>query len=172
MSIGSRTTGRAKPAPRRTPRPAPSGGPRPDYPVRGPHPGRPDRGLLTERRRRRRTAAQRQWRLALSITAFLSVVAIFGAAVFHVMLVQSEFRLERLDDAAVVEQQRYEKFRLEVARLAAPERIVAAAQERLGMVPPGEIGYLTAPAQPLDDPISGALSGGWAEVKPYRAAHE
>ena len=45
-------------------------------------------------------AAQRQWRLALSITALLSVIAIFGAAVFHVMLVQSEFRLEKLDAQA------------------------------------------------------------------------
>lgn len=142
-------------------------------------PGAPpsaDRAKVTELRRRRRTAAQRQWRLALAITALLSVIAVFGAAGFHVMLVQSEFRLERLDDAAAVEQQRYEKLRLEAARLAAPERIVAAAQQRLGMVPPAGITYLMAdgsgpdPAAAPGDPASPPLAGGWAEVKPHLAA--
>lgn len=142
--------------------PTARGGPRPS--------SRPDGALLTERRRRRRTASQRQWRLALSITALLSVVAIFGAAAFHVMLVQSEFRLEKLEDAATAEQQRYEKLRLEAARLVAPERIVAAAQERLGMVPPAEVAYLLAPAPPAADDPASALSGGWSEVKPYLAA--
>ena len=146
---------------RRTPRPAPAGGPRPS--------SRPPRSQIIDRRRKRRVAAQRQWRLALSITALLSVIAIFGAAVFHVMLVQSEFRLEKLEAEATAEQQRYEKLRLEVARLGAPERIVAAAQQRLGMVPPAQVSYITA-ASPTDETDAGPAIGGWSEVKPYLAA--
>ena len=146
---------------RRSPRPAPAGGPRPS--------SRPPRAQIIERRRKRRVAAQRQWRLALSITALLSVIAIFGAAVFHVMLVQSEFRLEKLDAQATAEQQRYEKLRLEVARLGAPERIVAAAQQRLGMVPPAQVTYITA-AAPSDDTDARPAIGIWSEVKPYLAA--
>lgn len=148
--------------PRRTPRPTPSGGPRPS--------ARPPRAQIVERRRRRRVAAQRQWRLALAVTGLLSVVAVFGAAAFHVVLVQSEFRLERLDADAAAAQQRYEQLRLEVARLGAPERIVAAAQQRLGMVPPGQVVYLTAPSQTAEPPGPDISVGGWAEVKPHLAA--
>ncbi|MGH8999144.1 MAG: hypothetical protein ACRDY7_07110 [Acidimicrobiia bacterium] len=128
---------------------------------------RPARAAVAERRRRRRTSAQRQWRLALSITVTLTVIAIFGAAIFHVLLVQSEFRLEKIQNQAVAEQQRYEQLRLEVARLGAPERIVAEAQKRLGMVVPAHVEYLVAPAQPADDPASGPLASGWSKVKPH-----
>jgi hypothetical protein len=99
------------------------------------------------------------------------VGTIFGAAAFHVLLVQSQFRLDRLSDAAATEQQRYEHLRLEVARLSAPERIVATAAERLGMVAPPEVAYLPAPSPSATDASSASsLAGNWSEVKPYLAA--
>jgi len=107
-------------------------------------------------------------RLALWVTIVLTVGTIFGMATFHVLLVQSEFRLEKLTSDAADAQQRYEHLRLEVARLASPERIVATAQQRLGMVVPPEVGYLTAP-QPADADTNDAGTGGWSEVKPYLA---
>lgn len=120
--------------------------------------------------RRQRPAPNRPLRLALWTTALLTVGTIFGAAAFHVLLVQSQFRLDRVADRAFAQQQRYEQLRLEVARLAAPERVVATAQERLGMVVPPEVAYLMAPAPPVTDPASIPLTGGWAEVKPHLAA--
>ena len=140
-----------------------------DGPWRSRPSSRPDRALLTERRRRRRTASQRQWRLALSITALLSVVAIFGAAAFHVMLVQSEFRLEKL-------------------RTPPPPNSSATRSSAWkppvwwlpngSWPPPGAPGHgaarrgglLLAPAPPAADDPASALSGGWSEVKPYLAA--
>jgi cell division protein FtsL len=130
----------------------------------------------TPRRRRQGPAPDRHLRLALLTTAVLTVGTIFGAAAFHVLLVQSQFRLDRLKDTAATEQQRYEHLRLEVARLSAPERIVATAAERLGMVVPPEVAYLPAPSPPGNDPSgtdpssASSLAGNWSEVKPYLAA--
>ena len=122
-------------------------------------------------------APDRPLRLALVATAILTVGTIFGAAIFHVLLVQSEFRLDHLNKEAAKEQVRYEKLRLDVAQLSAPERIVATAQQRLGMVVPPQVAYLMAPAptdpgNPNDpgnpvDPAAPSLAGGWAEVKPH-----
>jgi hypothetical protein len=117
----------------------------------------------------------RPLRLALVTTAVLTVGTIFGAAVFHVLLVQSEFRLDQINKDAAKEQVRYEKLRLDVAQLSAPERIVATAQQRLGMVVPPQVAYLMAPAPQgsgdqganPDDPAAPSLAGGWAEVKPH-----
>jgi cell division protein FtsL len=116
----------------------------------------------------------RPLRLALVTTGVLTVGTIFGAAVFHVLLIQSEFRLDRINREAAKEQVRYEKLRLDVAQLSAPERIVATAQQRLGMVVPPQVAYLMAPAPHSgveganpDDPAAPSLAGGWAEVKPH-----
>src|SRR5438874_5536159 len=120
--------------------------------------------------RRQGPAPDRPLRLALLATAVLTVGTIFGAAIFHVLLIQSEFRLDQLNKEAAKEQARYEKLRLDVAQLSAPERIVATAQQRLGMVVPPQVAYLMAPApQNLreggaepDDPAAPSLAGGWA----------
>jgi cell division protein FtsL len=120
-------------------------------------------------------APDRPLRLALLATAVLTVGTIFGAAIFHVLLIQSEFRLDRINKEAAREQARYETLRLDVAQLSAPERIVATAQQRLGMVVPPQVAYLMAPVPPdsggrgaePDDPAAPSLAGGWAEVKPH-----
>jgi cell division protein FtsB len=120
-------------------------------------------------------APDRPLRLALAASAILTVGTIFGAAVFHVVLIQSEFRLDQINKEATKEEARYETLRLDVAQLSAPDRIVATAQQRLGMVVPPQVAYLMAPAPQdsgaksaeHDDPAAPSLAGGWAEVKPY-----
>lgn len=120
-------------------------------------------------------APDRPLRLALVASAVLTVGTIFGAAIFHVLLIQSEFRLDRINKEASKEEARYESLRLDVAQLSAPERIVATAQQRLGMVVPPQVAYLMAPAPKdsgapganPDDPAAPSLAGGWAEVKPH-----
>ena len=119
---------------------------------------------------RRGPAPDRPLRLALWTTAVLTGGTIFGAAAFHVLLVQSQFRLDRLNGQASEQQQRYEHLRLEVARLSAPGRIVDTAQQRLGMVAPPEVSYLMAPTPTPGGPAVPSLAGGWSEVKPYLAA--
>jgi hypothetical protein len=151
---------------RRTPSPGPG--------VRQLHQRRLE-GSLVRGGPRRGPAPDRPLRLALVAGAILTVGTIFGAAIFHVLLIQSEFRLDHLNKEAAKEEVRYEKLRLDVAQLSAPERIVATAQQRLGMVVPPQIAYLMAPAvvdskgtsATPDDPAAPSLAGGWAEVKPH-----
>jgi cell division protein FtsB len=124
---------------------------------------------------RKGPAPDRPLRLALAASAILTVGTIFGAAVFHVFLIQTEFRLDQVNTEAAKEEARYEKLRLDVAQLSAPDRIVATAQQRLGMVVPPQVAYLMAPvpqdpggqAAEHDDPAAPSLAGGWAEVKPH-----
>ena len=102
---------------------------------------------------------------------------VFAAVASHVVLVQSQFKLESREREAKHEEARYERLRLEVARLASPERIVAEATGRLNMRVPTEVEFLNAPdvdgATPLPPakrPVAGEAGGGWSEVKPYLAA--
>jgi cell division protein FtsL len=80
---------------------------------------------------------------------------LFGLAGVHVLLTEGQFRLERLQTQSDDAQAQYVRLRLEVAQLESPERIVAAAQERLGMVPPTALTYLT-PTGPVSAPASSA----------------
>jgi cell division protein FtsL len=144
---------------------------RPTRPVRrrtppAPAPRRPLRVPPPSQRRRRRSRRDWPLRLALWTTVVLTVGTIFGAAAFHVLLVQSQFRLDRLEKKAAAEQQHYERLRLEVSRLAAPERIVEEAKQRLGMVVPPAVSYVLAPAPVGEEPALAPLERGWSKVKP------
>ncbi|HEX9682722.1 MAG TPA: septum formation initiator family protein [Acidimicrobiales bacterium] len=87
------------------------------------------------RRRRRRRA----FRLLVVIAA----LAVFGVAAAHTRLIESQIRLQQLEEGVAGQEARNQRLRLEVARLESPERIVAAAQERLGMLPPPSVVYLS-----------------------------
>jgi cell division protein FtsL len=91
-------------------------------------------------------------------TGLFVVAVLFGLVGLHVMLAQNQFRLDRLDGRADAEQARYERLRLQVDRLESPQRIVATAQQRLGMVTPGSVTYLT-PAAPLPGSLSSTTAG-------------
>lgn len=101
-------------------------------------------------------AQRRRTRLLIAGVVLVVAVGLFGAVVAHVVLTQNQFRLQRLQRQAAEQQARYERQRLMVAELESPARIVSAAQERLGMVPPPSVKYLTparsqsaAPAAPV-----------------------
>jgi cell division protein FtsL len=127
---------------------------------------------------------QRRTRLITLTSLFLVAAGLFGLVVSHVALTQGQFQLERLERDAADQEARYERLRLEVARLESPERIVAAAQERLGMVPPPEVKYLSpttaVPAKKPDAVATGkgvaasakpaASSSDWSTVKRELAA--
>ncbi len=94
-------------------------------------------GALSPRAQRRRT------QLFVALVAGVVVASLFGAVFFHVLLTQGQLQLDHIQTRAAAEQARNERLRLEVAELQSPERIVAAAQQQLGMVPPASVTYLS-----------------------------
>ena len=72
-----------------------------------------------------------------------------GLVAMHALIAENQFKLDRLQDQAAIVQARYEKLRLQVAQLEAPDRIVAVAEGRLGMRQPGSVTYLPAPGTSL-----------------------
>jgi hypothetical protein len=179
-----------------TPAPAtavrPARRPGPAAPRRAPEstPARPhlrvvDPNRLTRRARRRRA------RIVMVAATVVACASLFGLAAFHAMLVEGQVRLDQLEGRVADEQARYQRLRLTAAQLESPERIVAVAQSRLGMVPPPGVTYLSPSGAVADqvlaaerevddgtDPTDGrgdqAAAGrpgsterGWATIKPY-----
>lgn len=122
---------------------------------------------LSPRARRRRA------RVLAFAGSIVACAVLFGLVAFHVVLTQGQLQLDELRARAAEAQQRYDRYRLEVAELESPERIVSVAQERLGMVPPPEITYLSptgvkagvTPAAPRDEERKPATS--WPTVKAH-----
>ncbi|HUF33375.1 MAG TPA: hypothetical protein VMN58_09240 [Acidimicrobiales bacterium] len=115
----------------------------------------------------------RRGRLVVVVAAVAAVVSLFALAAFHAMLVSGQVALDELGSRVADEQGRYESLRLEVASLESPERVVAVAQEQLGMVPPEEIIWLPAPTgSPDQAPVTAGAAPevsqvSWGAVKPY-----
>lgn len=158
---------RPAPAPERAHQRAPQE-PRPRLRVVGAEPTAAEREA--ERRRLVRT-------LALLAVAGVAL-CIFGIVVSHVVLTQNQFRLDALQDQALERQAEYDRLRLQVAQLESPDRIVADAQQRLGMVAAPKITYLTptvedTPGDPhrpstAEEPGVAAATN-WSVVKPHLA---
>lgn len=146
----------------------------------GPVPARRDRHLRvvtpdhrSSTRRRRRTGLA-----ALAVGAAV-VAALFGLVAFQVVLSEGQVRLERLRQRAAAEQERYDRLRLEVAELESPGRVIAMAQQRLGMVAPPGVTYLSPsgaevagrPATPRWPAAAreAAEGGRWSAVKAHLA---
>lgn len=100
---------------------------------------------------------ERQLRRGIWLFGLVSVVSVFVVVAFHVMVAQSQLQLDRLTRQTAVQQQRYERLRLEVAQLSAPQRIAKRAEE-LGMQPGGPSTFITVPeagaSRPTQDPTS------------------
>jgi len=134
------------------PRPAPdrerfgrahAGMPAPARPKPQPH--KPPLRVVTEAELREARRRVRARRTVVAAAAFVAV-ALFGVVIAHVLLMQGQFELEAMQQQAGKQQAEYDRLRLQVAALESPERIVAAAQERLGMVSPPKITYLAPSA--------------------------
>ena len=153
-------------APRRAPAPAPK--------------ARPPLRVVPTDQARPGVDRRRRARLVTGLTVLFVIAALFGLVASHVVLTQGQFRLEQLEKQAAEEQARFERLRLQVAQLESPERIVAAAQERLGMVPPPGVKYLS-PVGAVDGTEGAAAEGGederlaageadWTTVKRHLAS--
>lgn len=129
----------------------------------------------------RAAAARRRRRLRamLVLSGIVMTGSLFALAGFHAMLASGQADLDRIEQRVSDAQARYEGLRLQVAELEAPSRIVREAQERLGMVPPPGVTYLT-PSQAATEAVGQAAAldssltsseardwAAWASVKPY-----
>ena len=143
--------------------------------AREPRPGPPlrvvnDRALQDLQRRAR---ARRLFAVAVAAAA----LGVFGVVIAHVLLMQGQFELQQLQEHSARSQAEYDRLRLQVSELESPDRIVAAAHEKLGMVTPPNITYLAPSAdatalpavdQPAEDAPAGAataLPARWSSVK-------
>lgn len=117
-------------------------------------------------RRRRRV------RLALAAGVLVSAASLFLIVASNVLIAQGQFELAELAGQQDVEQQRYERLRLEVAERSSPEKVVSAAVA-LGMVVPDQIDYVSAPAAAPTgetDRTASTLDESWEDVKASLAA--
>lgn len=132
-----------------------------------------DQRVVTARRRRHLRA------IAL-LVGFVMAASLFALAAFHAMLASGQAGLDTIEQQVSDAQARYEQLRLEVAQLEAPSRIVGEAKQRLGMVPPPAVTYLTpseavaaevGQAAATDSPPTDSSEAGdraaWGAIKPY-----
>ena len=94
-------------------------------------------------------------RLVTVLAGLLATAGLFLVVCLHVLLTQGQADLDDLRARAESEAARNRRLRVQVAELESPSRIVSAARERLGMVPPPTVVYLPAadPTRPLP-PVS------------------
>jgi len=119
-------------------------------------------------------AAQRRVsRVRRMLWAFAGLVAcsLIATVVFHVVVVQSQLQLDRLERDVANGQDRYEQLRLQVALLTSPERVVTRAQA-LGLVPsteaPTPVAVPGGTVPPwADDSTATTLAESWPKVKPH-----
>lgn len=91
----------------------------------------------------KRIARPRAW--GWMIIAAVSLTVFFGLIIANTALDRSAFELEEIRNEIAAEEQRFDRLRLDVARLRSPERIQPLA-EQLGLVypDPADIRTVTA----------------------------
>jgi hypothetical protein len=103
--------------------------------------------------------------VTMTVALFGGLFAVAGS---HALLIESQARLDRLDDQVAEAEADYERLRMEAAEMASPERILAEAGE-MGMVAPDGRVWVS-PDQPTtaeggggdDDPTTT-----WEDIKPH-----
>ncbi|MBS1846803.1 MAG: hypothetical protein JST73_00855 [Actinobacteria bacterium] len=113
-------------------------------------------------------ASPTRQRVIVSVVLTLCFGVLLTAVAFHVHLATGQRHIDQLNRHAQASQETYDRLRLQVDQLSAPERIVARAHA-LGMVDAQNPTWL-APAGPAlssggtaDDPTM----RGYLDVKPY-----
>lgn len=117
---------------------------------------------------RRRIRLHLTPRAGITLTVLL-FVALFAVAASHALLIESQGRLDRLEQQVAREQARYEGLQVERANLEAPDRILSDA-EKLGMVEPAEVDWLPqSQAVDRDGEEAGPETPdtSYPDVKPY-----
>ena len=93
----------------------------------------------------------RSRRLTRLVTAMLVAgvfASLFAIVAVRVVLAQDQAEIDRLSASIEAQQAVRQDLRLMVAELEAPAQVVASARQRLGMVTPAAVTYLTPPPPP------------------------
>lgn len=93
--------------------------------------------------------ASRRIRLLWVVAVAAVLVAVLVVMASQALLVQGQDRLDELQRSLTEQETIAERQQLQLAELQSPQRVVAAATERLGMVPPSDIVHLRS--DPSDD---------------------
>ena len=100
-----------------------------------------------------RPKERRITRLLTAALVVASFAGLFAIVALRVLLAQCQVDIDRLTTSIEAQQAIQQDLRLAVAELESPAQIVAAARQRLGMVTPPNVTYLTPPP-PLPAPAS------------------
>lgn len=114
-------------------------------------------------------AGARSRRITRALAVLVAAAAcavLFGTVCTHVLLTQGQAELDSLNGRAADAAAAHQQLQVEVAELESPARIVPAARERLGMVPPSTVVYLT-PGAPK---VTAATTVPLGETPPTTAA--
>ncbi len=115
-------------------------------PRRSPEPSRAPLRVLHSPNRRRPRLAQRP-RLVLVGGLGVICLVLLGVVAAHVMLAQSQLRLDRLNHQLAAQVGAHQRLELRAAQLESPTRIVTTAQQHLHMVIPASVTYLSPKSQ-------------------------
>jgi cell division protein FtsL len=128
---------------------------------------------------RRRLSVRHRRRLIASAFASLAVIVVFSLVYLHVVLAQRQFRLDQLNQRAAQVQTQYNKLRLQVADLGAPQQIISTAEGKLGMTQPPSVTYLAPSAGTTTPTVTVPTGTGatpapagdadWPSIKPQLA---
>jgi cell division protein FtsL len=87
----------------------------------------------------------------------LVAASLLGVVAINVMIAQDQLRLDRLDVQRNAALAQSGQLQLQVAQLQSPARIVAQAEQRLGMVVPSKLTFLSGNGAPVQTTGSGAI---------------
>ena len=96
----------------------------------------------------RELRARRRTRLVTGTLIVAVFAGLFSIVAMRVLLAQGQATVDRLSASIEAKQAARQDLRLTVAELEAPAQVVAAARQRLGMITPAVVVYLT-PLPPL-----------------------
>jgi cell division protein FtsL len=101
------------------------------------------------------------------IIAICAIAVFFGLIIANTALDRSAFELEEIRAEMTAEQQRFDRLRLDVAKLRSPERIQPLA-EQLGLVYPDPADLRTVTAAGVV--VMETNDGRWTEIKSILSA--
>lgn len=114
------------------------------------------------------TRGRRTVRALTLLTSAAACAVLFGTVCTHVLLTQGQAEVDQLEARAADAEAAHQQLQVGVAELESPARIVPAARERLGMVPPPVVVYLTPGAPRLPAPSAIVPS---TTTPPSKTAH-
>lgn len=95
-----------------------------------------------------RPARRSLGRLGTTVAIVMLFLAAFAAAAAHALVAQNQFRLNALSSQLDAASAQNKVLQLKVAELESPQRVVAVAEHRLGLVLPTSVTYVQAVAPP------------------------